>query len=122
MNNSLRAIAAAVVVGFAAVATPIAAAEPPTEDQSFFDELAKEGFQPDYDKQICGSIKCEPLRDLVVAEGHAICTGLDSGAAPLVPISVIEYLDVSPDRAAKFIAASRHAYCPQAPDPYSPAH
>ena len=115
-------VATAVGAVLTGVSVPPAVAEPGDEDQAFFDELTHQGLKPDYDRQICGTIKCESLRELLVQEGHAICTGLGSGAAPLVPISVIENLDVSPDQAAKFIAASRLAYCPQAPDPYLPAH
>lgn len=91
----------------------------PDEDQIFFDDLAQQGLRPDYDKQVCGSIKCEPLRELLVQEGHATCTALGTGAAPLVPFSVIENLNISPGQAEAFIVASRQAYCPQAPDPYS---
>lgn len=109
----------AMLAGATLASSAATAVATPDEDQVFFDALAHQGFNPDYDKQICGSIKCEPLRELLVQEGHAICTELGSGAPTLVPISVIGNLDVSPEQAAGFITASRQAYCPQAPDPYS---
>lgn len=109
--------AAMLLVG---VVAPAAVAQPDGQDQVFFDALAREGLHPDYDKQICGSIKCEPLRELLVAEGHVVCQVLGSGQAPLVPVSVIANLDVSPEQAQAFITASRHAYCPDTPDPYTP--
>ena len=122
MTSKLTAVVGALAGGIVVLSAPTALAAPaaPDQDQVFFDELARGGLRPDYDKQICGSIKCESLGELLVAEGHAICTGLGSGSAPLVPIAVIEYLDIAPDRAAAFIDASRAAYCPQAPDPYAP--
>lgn len=102
--------------GVAALA-PAAFAEPSAEDQVFFDDLLQRGLHPNYDKQICGSTKCEPLRSLLVDEGHAVCVAL--GDAPrLVPVSVIANLQVAPDEAHAIIDASRHAYCPQSPDPY----
>lgn len=98
---------------------PVAGAVP-DEDQIFFDNLAREGLHPDYDRQVCGSIKCESLRELLVQEGHATCTALTSGAAPIVQFSVIENLNISPGEAEAFVVASRDAYCPQLPDPFSP--
>ncbi|WP_239651147.1 DUF732 domain-containing protein [Mycobacterium sp. UM_Kg27] len=95
---------------------PVAAAQP-DEDQVFFDELEQQGLHLDYDKQICGSIKCESLRDLMVQEGHAVCVAL-SDSPRLVPVSVIANLEVTPDEAHAIINAARHAYCPQLPDPY----
>lgn len=96
---------------------PVAAAQP-DEDQVFFDELQEQGLHPEYDKQICGSVKCESLRNLLVQEGHAVCLAL--GESPrLVPVSVIANLEVTPDEAHAIINAARHAYCPQLPDPYS---
>lgn len=108
------ALLACVVVG----PVPAAAADPSNEDQVFFDELQQQGLHPDYDKQICGSIKCESLRSLMVQEGHAVCVAL-SDSPRLVPVSVIANLEVSPDEAHAIINAARHAYCPQLPDPYS---
>lgn len=99
---------------------PAASAEPSNDDQVFFDNLAQEGLRPEYDKQICGTLKCEPLRDLLVQEGHAVCAAL-SNSPRLVPISVIANLQVTPDEAHAIINASRRAYCPQAPDPYTSA-
>jgi len=96
---------------------PLAAAQP-DEDQVFFDELQQQGLHPDYDKQICGSIKCESLRSLFVQEGHAVCVAL-SDSPRLVPASVIANLEVPPEEAHAIINASRQAYCPQLPDPYS---
>lgn len=95
---------------------PVAAAQP-DEDQVFFDELQQQGLHPDYAKQICGSIKCEPLRNLMVQEGHAVCVAL-SDSPRLVPVSVIANLEVSPAEAHAIINAARDAYCPQLPDPY----
>ncbi|CAJ1500934.1 DUF732 domain-containing protein [[Mycobacterium] holstebronense] len=95
---------------------PVAAAQP-DEDQVFFDDLQQQGLHPDYDKQICGSVKCEPLRSLMVQEGHAVCVAL-SDSPRLVPVSVIANLEVTPGEAHAIINASRHAYCPQLPDPY----
>ncbi|WP_230987492.1 DUF732 domain-containing protein [Mycolicibacter heraklionensis] len=96
---------------------PVAVAQP-DQDQVFFDELEQQGVHPDYDKQICGSIKCESLRTLLVQEGHAVCVAL-ADSPRLVPASVIANLEVPPDQAHAIINASRHAYCPQLPDPYS---
>ncbi|OBK87289.1 hypothetical protein A5649_18100 [Mycolicibacter heraklionensis] len=95
---------------------PVAAAQP-DEDQVFFDELQQQGLHPDYAKQICGSIKCEPLRSLMVQEGHSVCVAL-SDSPRLVPVSVIANLEVSPAEAHAIINAARDAYCPQLPDPY----
>lgn len=97
---------------------PEASADPSDQDQVFFDELQQLGLHPDYDKQICGSIKCESLRTLLVQEGHAVCVAL-ADSPRLVPASVIANLEVPPDQAHAIINASRHAYCPQLPDPYS---
>ncbi|WP_067974992.1 DUF732 domain-containing protein [Mycolicibacter icosiumassiliensis] len=108
------ALLACVVVG----PVPAASADPSNEDQVFFDELQQQGLHPDYDKQICGSIKCESLRSLMVQEGHAVCVAL-SDSPRLVPVSVIANLEVSPDEAHAIINAARHAYCPQLPDPYA---
>ncbi|MGB3284707.1 MULTISPECIES: DUF732 domain-containing protein [Mycobacteriaceae] len=116
----------AVLVTFSAVLAGVIANPPPTafaddpsnEDQVFFAELEHEGLHPDYAKQICGSAKCESLRDLLVQEGHAVCSAL-SGAPRLVPISVIAHLQVTPAEAHGVITAARHAYCPQSPDPYT---
>lgn len=120
MKQLVATVIAAVLAG---VVAPIAAAQPDNQDQVFFDNLAREGLHPEYDKQICGSIKCEPLRDLLVQEGHVVCDVLESGQAPLVPFSVIANLNISPSEAEAFIAASRQAYCPDSPDPYSaPLH
>lgn len=118
MKQLVATVIAAVLVG---VVAPIAAAQPDNQDQVFFDSLAHGGLKPDYDKQVCGSIKCEPLRELLVQEGHVVCNVLQSGQgqASLVPFSVMANLDVSPAEAEAFIAASRHAYCPDAPNPYS---
>lgn len=122
MKTALVATAvAAVLAGGILAPPPTASAQPAdNDDQGFFDSLADEGLKPDYDKQICGSIKCEPLRELLVQEGHVVCNVLDTGAAPLVPFSVIENLNISPAEAEAFITASRHGYCPDTPDPYSP--
>ena len=119
-----------VSVSLAGAAAPAAVADPsvdpsaqagadqPDQDQVFFDELQQQGLHPDYDKQICGSIKCESLRTLMVQEGHAVCVAL--GDSPrLVPVSVIANLEVSPDEAHVIINAARQAYCPQLPDPYT---
>ncbi|MGB3475691.1 MAG: DUF732 domain-containing protein [Mycobacterium sp.] len=95
---------------------PVAAAQP-DEDQVFFDELQQQGLHPDYAKQVCGSIKCEPLRSLMVQEGHSVCVAL-SDSPRLVPVSVIANLQVSPAEAHAIINAARDAYCPQLPDPY----
>ena len=123
MNRRLVAavFSAAAVCGVVAP-VPVASADPsvdPTpEDQAFFDALQQQGLHPEYDKQICGSIKCEPLRSLLVQEGHAVCVAL--GDSPrLVPLSVIANLEVPPEEAHAIIDASRQAYCPQLPDPYS---
>ncbi len=83
----------------------------------FFDELQQQGLHPDYAKQVCGSIKCEPLRSLMVQEGHSVCVAL-SDSPRLVPVSVIANLQVSPAEAHAIINAARDAYCPQLPDPY----
>ena len=108
----------AVMAGGLVAPVPVASADPSDQDQAFFDELQQQGLHPDYDKQICGSIKCEPLRSLLVQEGHAVCVAL-SDSPRLVPVSVIANLEVSPDEAHAIINAARHAYCPQLPDPYS---
>lgn len=117
MNRKVAAtVFGALLVG--GVIAPLAQAQPANDDQVFFDELAQEGLHPDYDKQICGTIKCESLRQLLVEEGHVVCSSLNSSPR-LVPVSVIANLEVTPDEAHAVIDASRHAYCPQAPDPYS---
>ncbi|UVO12230.1 DUF732 domain-containing protein [Mycobacterium sp. SVM_VP21] len=113
------AFSVAIVSGGVLAPIPVAMAQP-DQDQVFFDELQEQGLHPDYDKQICGSIKCEPLRTLMVQEGHAVCVAL-SDSPRLVPVSVIANLEVSPDEAHAIINAARHAYCPQLPDPYQPA-
>ncbi|MEB3023834.1 DUF732 domain-containing protein [[Mycobacterium] crassicus] len=121
MNRELLAAALSTLLSCGLVAlVPVASADPSNEDQVFFDNLAQEGLHPQYDKQICGSLKCESLRDLLVQEGHAVCSAL--GSSPrLVPVSVIANLEVTPDEAHAVIDASRRAYCPQSPDPYSRA-
>ena len=100
------------------IAPAASADDPSNEDQVYFDELQRQGLHPDYDKQICGSKKCAALRDLLVQEGHAVCSALASSPR-LVPLSVIANLEVSPDEAHAIINAARRAYCPQAPDPYT---
>lgn len=112
-------VATVIAAALALAHAPTAAAGPEDQDQVFFDSLASEGLHPDYDKQICGSIKCESLRDLLVQEGHVVCNVLGSGQASLVPFSVIANLDMSPGEAEAFITAARHGYCPDAPDPYA---
>ncbi|OBH17803.1 DUF732 domain-containing protein [Mycolicibacter terrae] len=122
MNKQLIATAlSAVLAGFVVAPAPAAVADDPSnEDQAFFTDLEQEGLHPNYDKQVCGTIKCASLRDLLVQEGHAVCSAL--GSSPrLVPISVIANLEVSPDEARAIINAARQAYCPQLPDPYTPA-
>jgi hypothetical protein len=119
MKKQLFATALGVVLaGFALAPAPAAFGDPlSNDDQVFFNDLEQEGLHPDYDKQVCGSIKCSSLRDLLVQEGHAVCSAL--GSSPrLVPISVIANLEVSPDKAHAIINAARQAYCPQSPDPY----
>lgn len=122
MNKQLIATAlGAVLAGFAVGPAPAAFAdEPSNDDQVFFTDLEEEGLHPAYDQQICGTLKCEPLRDLLVQEGHAVCSALSSSPR-LVPISVIANLEVSPDKAHAIINAARRAYCPQSPDPYKRA-
>ncbi|MEB3032830.1 DUF732 domain-containing protein [[Mycobacterium] nativiensis] len=121
MNRELLAAALSTLLACGLVAlVPVASADPSNEDQVFFDNLAEEGLHPQYDKQICGSLKCESLRDLLVQEGHAVCSALSSSPR-LVPVSVIANLEVTPDEAHAVIDASRRAYCPQSPDPYSRA-
>ena len=118
MNRRLVAtVFSALLAGVVVGPVPAALADPSSEDQVFFDELQQQGLHPDYDKQICGSIKCESLRNLMVQEGHAVCVAL-SDSPRLVPVSVIANLEVSPDEAHAIITAARHAYCPQLPDPY----
>jgi hypothetical protein len=120
MKKQLIATAfGAVLAGVLAAPPPaVFADDPSSEDQAFFDELQHEGLHPDYDKQVCGSVKCTSLRDLLVQEGHAVCSALSSSPR-LVPVSVIANLEVSPDEAHAIISASRLAYCPQSPDPYT---
>ena len=67
MNSELVAtvLSTLLACGLTALA-PVSSADPANDDQVFFDNLAQEGLHPQYDKQICGSIKCEPLRDLLV--------------------------------------------------------
>jgi hypothetical protein len=109
----------AVLAGILAAPAPaVFADDPSNDDQVFFTDLEQEGLHPDYDKQVCGTIKCASLRDLLVQEGHAVCSALSS-SPKLVPISVIANLEVSPDEAHGIITAARHAYCPQSPDPYT---
>ncbi|WP_420108243.1 DUF732 domain-containing protein [Mycolicibacter arupensis] len=109
-----------VSVCLAGAAAPAASADPSVDpqDQVFFDELEREGLHPQYDKQICGDIKCESLRTLLVQEGHAVCVAL-ADSPRLVPLSVIANLEVSPAEAHVIINAARQAYCPQLPDPYA---
>lgn len=104
--------------GAAVMATVAFADDPATQDQTFFAELERQGLHFDYDKQICGSVRCEPLRDLLVQEGHAVCTAL-ADSPRLVPASVIANLEVSPDEARAIIGAARQAYCPATTDPYT---
>lgn len=131
MNRRLLATVFTVVsVYLAGAAAPAAVADPsvdpsaqasadqPDQDQVFFDELEREGLHPQYDKQICGDIKCESLRTLLVQEGHAVCVAL-ADSPRLVPLSVIANLQVSPGEAHIIINAARQAYCPQLPDPYA---
>ncbi|OBY30510.1 DUF732 domain-containing protein [Mycolicibacter kumamotonensis] len=120
MQKQLIAIALGVVLaGLAAGAVPTAFADDPSgDDQAFFTALEDEGLHPDYDQMICGTLKCEPLRELLVQEGHAVCSAL-SKAPRLVPISVVANLEVSPEEAHAVINAARRAYCPQLPDPYT---
>lgn len=119
MKKQLIATAfSAVLAGVITAPVPVAWADDPSAaDQAFFDELQHEGLHPDYAKQVCGSIKCASLGDLLVQEGHAVCSALSSSPR-LVPISVIANLEVSPDEAHAIISAARLAYCPQSPDPY----
>jgi len=119
MNRRLAVTTFGAVLALVALAPgPVASADPSDQDQVFFDALQQQGLHPDYDKQICGSIKCESLRTLMVQEGHAVCVAL--GDSPrLVPVSVIANLEVSPDEAHVIINAARQAYCPQLPDPYT---
>lgn len=121
MKKELFATAFSVLLacGFVA-AVPAASAEPGDEDQVFFDTLSQDGLRPEYDKQVCGTTKCESLRDLLVQEGHSVCSALTSSPW-LVPASVIAHLRVPPDEAHAIIDASRQGYCPQASDPYSRA-
>jgi hypothetical protein len=120
MKKQLIAMAfSAVLAGVLTAPPPAAFADDPSsEDQAFFDELQHEGLHPDYDKQVCGTMKCASMRDLLVQEGHAVCSALSSSPR-LVPVSVIANLEVSPDQAHAIISAARLAYCPQSPDPYS---
>ncbi|WP_082961075.1 DUF732 domain-containing protein [Mycolicibacter nonchromogenicus] len=118
MTTWVNGVFSVAMVGAAVLAPmPVAAAQP-DEDQVFFDELQHEGLNPDYDKQICGNDKCESLRSLLVQEGHAVCGAL-SDSPRLAPASVIAHLGIPPNHAHALINASRHAYCPQLPDPYS---
>lgn len=119
MTRKLVATAFSAVLGCGLiVAGPAALAEPNNDDQVFFDDLQQEGLHPDYGKQVCGSAKCAALGDLLVQEGHAVCSAL-SNSPRLVPVSVIANLHVSPGEAHAIIHAARRAYCPQSPDPYS---
>lgn len=122
MKKELVATAFSVLLACGLGASPPTAsaepAQPGNEDEVFFDTLTQDGLRPQYDQQVCGSIKCAPLRELLVEEGHAVCSAL--GSSPwLVPASVIAHLRVPPDQAHAIIDASRQGYCPQAPDPYT---
>lgn len=119
MNSKFAVTVFSALLACGVVASaPAASADPNAEDQVFFDDLQQQGLHLNYDKQICGSIRCEPLRSLLVDEGHAVCVAL--GDSPrLVPVSVIANLEVPPDEAHAIINAARQAYCPQSPDPYS---
>ncbi|OBG32353.1 DUF732 domain-containing protein [Mycolicibacter heraklionensis] len=117
MNRRLVATVFSAVLAGVVGPVPASSADPSSEDQVFFDELQQQGLHPDYAKQVCGSIKCEPLRSLMVQEGHSVCVAL-SDSPRLVPVSVIANLQVSPAEAHAIINAARDAYCPQLPDPY----
>lgn len=118
MNSKLIAAVFGTLLLGGALA-PVAQADPTpsNEDQVFFDNLSQDGLHPQYDKQICGSLKCESLRDLLVQEGHVVCSSL-ANSPRLVPVSVIANLEVTPDEAHAIIDSARQAYCPQSPDPY----
>lgn len=125
MKNQLIATAFGAVLAVLIVAPaapdPVASADDPSsEDQAFFDEMEHEGLHPDYNRHVCGTIKCASLGDLLVEEGHAVCSALSSSPR-LVPISVIANLEVTPNEAHAIISAARLAYCPQLPDPYTRA-
>lgn len=118
MNRELVATALSTLLACGPLAlVPVASAEPTNDDQVFFDELEHEGFHPAYDKQVCAGAKCESLGDMLVHEGHEVCSGLERSPR-LVPISVIGHLQVTPDEAHAIINAARLAYCAQSPDPY----
>ncbi|MGV0624524.1 DUF732 domain-containing protein [Mycolicibacter minnesotensis] len=113
----VAAVLSLLLVGGLGALTAPAFAEPSEADQVFFDDLQQHGLRPSYDRPVCDGGTCKPLRDLLVGEGHEVC--LELGEAPrLVPVSVIADLQVSPKDARIIINAARHAYCPQAPDPY----
>lgn len=118
MKKQLVATAFGALLACGLVApVPGAYADPADEDQVFFDTLAQDGLRPQYDKKICGATTCGPTRELLVQEGHAVCSAL-TGSPWLVPSTVIAHLRVPPDEAHAIIDAARQGYCPQSADPY----
>lgn len=75
MTNQLTAaVFSALLACGLTVPAPMVSAESDEDDRIYFEDLARQGRHPDYDRQICGSIKCAALRDLLVQEGCAVCS------------------------------------------------